>query len=118
VAPKNSIDTELAAKRLASWLATKMAGANDVTVTDVQVPGAVGMSNTTVLFTASWCGGTVQLSKELVARVQPDGPGSFPNTTYAKRRRCSPHSRRTRRSRCQPFISTTKIRRSSVRRSW
>lgn len=56
MALRNTIDTYLAAKQLADWLATKLPDAQDITVTDVEVPGAAGMSNVTVLFMArGWC---------------------------------------------------------------
>jgi hypothetical protein len=51
MALKNIIDTELAAKRLADWLASKRPDAQDITMIDVKVPGAGGLSNETVLFT-------------------------------------------------------------------
>lgn len=78
MALKNKIDTEVAAKSLAGWLGTKIPGAQDVRVTDVQVPSAGGLSNETVLFEASWCHDGVEHTQGMVARVQPDGPGVFP----------------------------------------
>jgi aminoglycoside phosphotransferase (APT) family kinase protein len=77
MALKNVVDTELAAKRLANWLASKLPDALGITVTDVQVPGAGGLSNETVLFTANWSEADGEHSQGLVARVQPDGPGVF-----------------------------------------
>jgi aminoglycoside phosphotransferase (APT) family kinase protein len=79
MALKNIIDTDLAAKRLADWLASKMPDVQDITVTDVHVPGAGGLSNETVLFTANWQQGGATTTRGMVARVQPDGPGVFPD---------------------------------------
>lgn len=84
MALKNIIDTELAAKRLADCLSSKLPGAQNITVTDVQVPGAGGLSNETVLFTATWREGGVERSRGMVARVQPDGPGVFPEYDLRK----------------------------------
>lgn len=84
MALKNIIDTELAAKRLADWLASKQPDTHDVTVTDVSVPGAGGLSNETVLFTANWRDADGEQTRGMVARVQPDGPGVFPDYDLAK----------------------------------
>lgn len=84
MALKNIIDTELAAKRLADWLSAKQPGAQDVTVTDLSVPGAGGLSNETVLFTAHWRDAHGEQTRGMVARVQPDGPGVFPDYDLRK----------------------------------
>jgi aminoglycoside phosphotransferase (APT) family kinase protein len=55
---------------LESWLAERLPG---VAITDCDVPAASGMSNLTVLFTATWDGGTA----DFVARVAPSGPAVF-----------------------------------------
>lgn len=84
MALKNIIDTELAAKRIADWLASKWPEAQEITVTDVSVPGAGGLSNETVLFTADWRDADGEQTRGMVARVQPDGPGVFPDYDLAK----------------------------------
>jgi aminoglycoside phosphotransferase (APT) family kinase protein len=84
MALQNTIDTELAAKRLADWLASKQPDAQGITVTDVQVPGAGGLSNETVLFTANWTDADGEQSRGMAARVQPDRPGVFPDYDLAK----------------------------------
>ena len=84
MALKNAIDTEVAAQRLADWLQTKIAGAPEVQVTEVFVPPSAGLSNETVLFNASWQQGGERVVRELVARVQPGGPGVFPAYDLAK----------------------------------
>jgi aminoglycoside phosphotransferase (APT) family kinase protein len=68
----NTRDPVEAAEQLTGWLATKLPGAR---VTDVEIPQASGLSNETLLFTASWDGG----DGDFVARVAPDGPGVFPS---------------------------------------
>ncbi|WP_236977108.1 MULTISPECIES: phosphotransferase family protein [Mycobacterium] len=84
MALKNVVDTELAAKRLADWLAAKQPDAQGIAVTDVQVPGAGGLSNETVLFTANWHDADGEHTRGMVARVQPDGPGVFPDYDLSK----------------------------------
>ena len=74
MAMANTLDPESTRQRLRDWLATRLPGDGDVTVTDVEVPATSGMSNDTVLFRAARGGGTPQ---ELVARIQPSGPGVF-----------------------------------------
>lgn len=87
MALKNAIDTEVAAQRLAAWLQTKIPDGHNVRVTDLFVPPSAGLSNETVLFAASWQQGSDSVSRELVARVQPDGPGVFPTYDLAKEAR-------------------------------
>jgi aminoglycoside phosphotransferase (APT) family kinase protein len=87
VALKNKIDTDLAAKKLADWLGTKFTGAQDIQVTDLRVPNAAGMSNETVLFTASWRENGNAEIRGMVARVQPDGPGVYPAYDLSKEAR-------------------------------
>ena len=84
MALKNIIDTDVAADRLADWLSSKLPDAQDIVVTDVRVPGAGGLSNETVLFTASWQQGGATFARGMVARVAPDGPGVFPDYDLRK----------------------------------
>ncbi len=79
MALKNVVESDSAAKQLADWLGGKMPDARDIAVTDVHVPGAGGLSNETVLFTAAWNEDGVTVTRGMVARVQPDGPGVFPD---------------------------------------
>lgn len=84
MALRNAIDTDVAAKKLASWLSRKLPGAKGVTVTDVHVPGAGGLSKETVLFTANWQQDGVATTRGMVARVEPEGPGVFPDGDMSK----------------------------------
>ena len=77
MALQNKIDATTASTRLAEWLGSKIDGATEVQVTDVHVPGAGGLSNETVLFSAQWRVGDVEHAQGMVARVQPDAPGVF-----------------------------------------
>jgi aminoglycoside phosphotransferase (APT) family kinase protein len=62
---------------LRHWLATRLPEATDVVIDDLDVPGASGMSNTTVLFNASWRTDGTPTSRQLVARIAPAEPGIF-----------------------------------------
>lgn len=84
MALKNIIDTDVAADKLGSWLSTKLPDAQQLTITDLHVPGAGGLSNETVLFTANWQQGGAAVTRGMVARVQPDGPGVFPDYDLRK----------------------------------
>src|SRR5580698_4763263 len=87
MALKNQIDTQRASKELAQWLGVRMAGAEDVAVSEVAVPSSSGLSTETVLFEASWREGGAEKTQEMVARVQPDGPGVFPHYDLQKEAR-------------------------------
>ncbi|MCW2856618.1 MAG: putative phosphotransferase [Marmoricola sp.] len=62
---------------LQAWLETKLPGA---TITTCDVPSASGMSNLTVLFSATTPAG----EEHFVARVAPDGPAVFMEYDLAK----------------------------------
>lgn len=84
MALKNEIDTAAASRRLASWLESKIDGAQQVQVTDVDVPASAGLSNETVLFTASWDQDGQNHTRKMVARVQPAGQGVFASYDLGK----------------------------------
>ena len=77
MALENKIDPAQASARLATWWASKTAGAENVRVTNTHVPGAGGLSNETVLFQVTWVADGVEHTQGMVARVQPSGPGVF-----------------------------------------
>ena len=85
----NKLDADVAARRLATWLQGKLPEAEEVTVTDVDIPQAAGMSMTTVLFRASWRERGEDRHLDLVARVAPDSPGIFKNPDLAREFRIS-----------------------------
>ncbi|HWJ82442.1 MAG TPA: phosphotransferase family protein [Nocardioides sp.] len=62
---------------LQDWLGRQVPGA---LVTECDVPAASGMSNLTVLFTAT----TEDGAREYVARVAPEGPAVFPDVDLSK----------------------------------
>jgi aminoglycoside phosphotransferase (APT) family kinase protein len=69
---------------LRSWLASQLPEATAISIDNLDVPSASGMSNTTVLFTASWSSGGTSSTEELVARIAPDGPGIFKDSDLAE----------------------------------
>lgn len=74
----NTRDPEKSAVALRDWLAAQLPDAADVEVTDVVTPQASGMSNETLMFTATWTENGQPQHRDYVARVAPQGPGVFP----------------------------------------
>lgn len=82
MALKNTLDAGTVAARLESWLPDALAVEGPVEVSDVVIPTASGMSSETVLFNATWAGG----SRGLVVRVPPE-VGLFPEYDLAREAR-------------------------------
>lgn len=87
MALQNTIDTTAAQTRLEDWLAAKIEGAENLRITNLVIPASAGLSNETVLFTASWDDTGVHRSEDMVARVAPAGAGVFPSYDLAKEAR-------------------------------
>lgn len=83
MALSNTTDPARAAAALATAIERHVPGADGAAVTDVEVPQASGLSNETVMFTASWQQDGDQRRERLVARVQPTGPAVFPRYDFA-----------------------------------
>jgi aminoglycoside phosphotransferase (APT) family kinase protein len=81
VALVNSIDPDHARRRLEPWLAARL-GVPAVTVTDVVVPRASGVSNETVLLDATWEQDGDVRRRSLVVRVAPPAGTGVTPTTY------------------------------------
>jgi aminoglycoside phosphotransferase (APT) family kinase protein len=75
----NQRDPDEAASRLASWLAGRIEGVDDVRVQGVEVPASSGLSNETILFDAAWRDDYGKRRRRLVARVEPTGPSVHPS---------------------------------------
>lgn len=80
-------DPDETARRLGRWL-SEARGLDDVQVGDIELPGATGWSNETILFRASWAdpsseGDGTRRDHELVARVAPREYTVFPDDTFA-----------------------------------
>ncbi|MCK9248007.1 MAG: phosphotransferase family protein [Solirubrobacteraceae bacterium] len=80
----NEIDREVAAARLAAWLAPRVAGGATVRIDAIDVPEASGLSTETLLVDASWTGDDGPQASRLVARVAPRGEGIFPRYDLAR----------------------------------
>ena len=83
----NTRDPQESADQLERWLATRLEGASDIKVTNVETPQASGMSNETLLFSASWTDAGGVHDGQYVARVAPSGPAVFPHYDLAVEQR-------------------------------
>lgn len=77
-------DPEALREGLQQWLARRIPDAADLSIDQLEVPPASGMSNLTVLFSASWSNDAQAISKQFVARVAPEGPAVFPTYDLGK----------------------------------
>jgi len=75
-------DPVTTAATLERWL-HQVAGLDEVSVTNVAIPGATGWSNETILFDATWRGDDGPRAHELVARIAPTAHTVFPDRTFA-----------------------------------
>jgi aminoglycoside phosphotransferase (APT) family kinase protein len=78
----NVIEPERARVSLEHWLAGQLPGATEVRVRDVAIPSASGVSNETVLFSATWLEAEGPRERGLVARVSPGAGGGVIPTSY------------------------------------
>ncbi|TAM64426.1 phosphotransferase family protein [Mycobacterium sp.] len=86
MALKNIIDPDTARPQLERWYATSHPEAQDIRVTDVDIPSANGMSSETILFNIAWTENGQQHSQPSVARVTPTAEGLLPeyNLTHER----------------------------------
>src|SRR5690349_13138780 len=82
MALSNQSDPKQAEQTLTTWLAGKLPGAENVRVHDLVIPADAGLSAETMLFTASWTEGGEEKTRELVARVRPQGAAVFPDYDF------------------------------------
>lgn len=64
-------------EKLVHWLQAQRPGASDLAISEFSAPAA-GASNETLLFDLSWQQDGKRHEQSLVARLQPTGPGVFP----------------------------------------
>lgn len=80
-APKFHKDRSSYGAALTGWFTRTVPGAQDVEITDLDIPVATGFSNETVLFNASWTVDGERHQERFVGRIEPgDGP-LFPAQT-------------------------------------
>jgi aminoglycoside phosphotransferase (APT) family kinase protein len=75
----NKLDPQMVAERLTDWLPAVLNATSEITVSDVQMPTASGMSSETILFDASWQADGESKSLGLVVRIPPSDSGLFPD---------------------------------------
>ena len=80
-APKFHIDRSAYADKFATWLANRWPDAEQVSVSDIDIPVATGFSNETVFLTAHWVEGGVGHEQRMVARIEPTSAAIFPDQT-------------------------------------
>lgn len=80
-APKTR-DLDLTRDQLRRWLATKLAGARDVQITELKGPSETGFSSDTLMFDAEWTNDGARRER-LVARMKPTGFTVFPTYDIA-----------------------------------
>lgn len=65
-------DLEGTRRKLETWFQNGIAGGEPVTISDLRIPEASGMSNVTLLFDAAWREQGKQVSHPCVGRLQPE----------------------------------------------
>lgn len=70
-------DAEATSRQLETWLAGRIDGATEVTISGLDAPAATGHSSETMLFDASWTAGGADHSASLVLRTAPEGHAVF-----------------------------------------
>ena len=72
-------DLELTAKQLSQWLQEAPSAApSNLDIIGLTKPAATGFSNDTLLFDLHWDEAGKKKSKGYVVRIEPTGPGVFP----------------------------------------
>lgn len=80
----NKLDSATLAGRLSPWLADTLAVSGEVTLNNIEIPTASGMSSETVLFEAVWDNDGQRNTRGLVVRIPPSGEGLFPDYDIAR----------------------------------
>jgi aminoglycoside phosphotransferase (APT) family kinase protein len=78
------LGSETTSRGLEACLRARIPGADNICVTSVESTLASGFSTETVMFEACWTAEGRPDRRRLVARVQPDGPGVFPDYNLAE----------------------------------
>lgn len=77
MAMANTRDPVSTREQLRHWLTAKIPAVGSLEVDNLEIPTGSGMSNDIVLFDVSWSDDRGEQRLELVARIQPTGPGVF-----------------------------------------
>lgn len=73
----STIDPTVAAEQLTSWLESRLPRDANPAISNLRVPKESGLSAETVMFDAEWATDGVRVTRALVARVAPSGPGIY-----------------------------------------
>jgi aminoglycoside phosphotransferase (APT) family kinase protein len=84
MALKNRDNPDSVRHSLAAWLPSVLGTSAPVTVTNLHIPAASGMSNETVLFDCAWRHDGKDLARGFVARIPPERDGLFPDYDLAR----------------------------------
>lgn len=75
-------DLDELARELEGWLATKLSGASDIRVDNLDYPRGAGQSHETILFDAHWRAGGEQHEQGMVVRIKPSAFTVFVDTLF------------------------------------
>lgn len=64
---------------LERWLGENTPGASNLRIPEMEMPAATGFSNETVVFEAQWEDGGTPVARKLVARIEQEDGGLFPD---------------------------------------
>jgi len=84
MALKNRDNPDSVRDSLAAWLPSVLDTTAPVTVSNLHIPAASGMSNETVLFDCTWTHDGKNLAQGFVARIPPEKDGLFPDHDLAR----------------------------------
>ncbi len=73
----NKITQGEAQSRLETWLGTKLPHANNITVSEIEIPKGGGLSAESVMFSARWNKDGETTNQKFAARIEPEGEGLF-----------------------------------------
>lgn len=83
----NRLDAARAAARLTEWLSTRLEGATDVCVTNIDIPQSNGMAMVTARFDATSKEGEREVTRCFAARVAPSVPLIFHDSDLTREHR-------------------------------
>lgn len=80
-------DLDVLKSQLATWLATRVAGAEEVRIENLAYPQGAGRSHETILFDASWACGGQRVHRACVVRIKPTRHTVFPDNLFEQQYR-------------------------------
>lgn len=86
VAP-NTRDLSTLGEQVVPWLASRLPGATNLSVTGLDYPRGAGRSHETILFDAHWSEGGKERSEGYVIRIKPDANQVYPDDLFEEQYR-------------------------------